>query len=300
MQACANEKIARDTINRCKPEARFAQADGAGKESMRVKKHSWLNAVTAGVLVLALLAPQKGWSFAEKPPENQTQQPQPDVVDCNAVAVGLVLGIAAGGLYIIWRLCKLLPPPQKPAPPPPPPPPLTNPPPPLKTNGPVKVFFKMDGPPTPPQPTNNTPCTNCPPPPPPHLTYWLPGAWQTNTTWLTNVMSNMLAYDISTNGYMDTNSGVATNFVKYIAGAITNLASSTDLVNWSNYTAQAWVSMLGTEVVLYDGQGNGVYSGYATNSPYPGVTTGVATNKFPLGVWVGGTGTQEFHKAILH
>lgn len=113
-------------------------------------------------------------------------------------------------------------------------------------------------------------------------------------------MNNMLAYDISTNGYMDTNSGTPTSFVKYIVGTITNLASSTDLVNWSNYTFGAWVSGAGTEVVLYDGMGNGVYAAYATNWPYPGNSTGVATNGFPFGVWAGGTGTKEFHKAYLH
>jgi hypothetical protein len=79
---------------------------------------------------------------------------------------------------------------------------------------------------------------------------------------------------------VDTNGPSATPVLYFATGTVSNLQSSTDLLSWSTYTFNAWISTNGMVSVLYDGSGIPVITNYGS-----GDVTG-ATNTVPFGIWV--------------
>ena len=309
------------------------------------------------------------------------QDPQPKLL-APCIAAVVIIGIGIGGIYVIWKLCQMLPPPTTPPPPPPPPvpplppvttnaPPATNsapsgsyqtaaasatvtlspavprnlssalvsavlaylpsyplitpPMPPVLTNGVWVAWDDVYGPPlpmlmpipdslrqgvlaaysqgtltvadganrllgtvspmdypiSPPGSTNGSPgSTNELVLSTPY--YWLPYSWATANVAITNSWDDYAAtlYDISSLEYVDTNGPSATPVLYFATGTVSNLQSSTDLLSWSNYTFNAWISTNGMVTVLYDGSGIPVITNYGS-----GDVSG-ATNTVPFGIWV--------------
>jgi len=192
--------------------------------------------------------------------------------------------LVVGGFIVVklYQCAKKNLPPNPPPPPPPPPP--TNAPP----ASPHILFRPLDDGP-PPFPTNDPPCTNCPPDTntyPLVVSYWVPKAWSSITN---QAITNAPAdggnyYDISTNGYMDSNAVPPTIWWGFISDTISNVQSSTDLMNWSNYTCNIWLSSNGTETVVYDGSGYSVITNYDYGNPTQGGPTNAT--QMQLGIWL--------------
>jgi hypothetical protein len=91
-------------------------------------------------------------------------------------------------------------------------------------------------------------------------------------------------YDITSLGYMDSNAVLPVPFFGFVSDTISNFQSSTDLVNWSNYTFNAWASSNGLETVIFDGSGYPVITNYDTGNS---ATTGPTNQtKIPIGIWI--------------
>jgi hypothetical protein len=247
------------------------------------------------ILILLTIELNQVSSFAQTtnaPPQVQSQAgPHPQLIfEC----VFAMCVLAVGGYMVVklYQCAKKNLPPTPPPPPPPPPP--TNAPPPITNH--IVIRPMDDGPP--PFPTNDPPCTNCPPdtnvyvPPAPY--YWIPQAWSSLTN---QIVTNSATdggnyYDISGQGYMDSNATPATPWFGFISDTLSNVQSSTDLVTWSNYTYNIWLSSNGTETVVYDGSGYPVI----TNYDYGDTTQGGPTNatQIQLGIWI--NNGEEPHK----
>jgi hypothetical protein len=139
----------------------------------------------------------------------------------------------------------------------------------------------MDDPPTPPGSTNDPP-GSADPVPATAPYYWLPATWANANIAITNSWDDNAAslYDISDLAYVDTNGPAAAPVLYYATGTISNLLSSTDLITWSNYTFNAWISTNGMVSVLYDGSGIPVITNYGSGDTFG------ATNTVPFGIWV--------------
>jgi hypothetical protein len=110
----------------------------------------------------------------------------------------------------------------------------------------------------------------------------VPAVWVNANIAITNSWDDAASlYDISSLGYTDTNGPTPVPVRYFVVGTVSNLMSSTDLVTWSNYTFNAWLSTNGMVTVLYDGSGVPVITNYGS-----GNSTG-ATNTVPFGIWVG-------------
>jgi hypothetical protein len=195
------------------------------------------------------------------PTPEPTPKPDFTVVEfwCALALAGLALW-----LYILW-LRHLEGPPMRPPPPPPVP---TNMPPGWTNSGEVPFPAVQ-----PAMPTNWTPAR----------AFWLPANWLQSSQ--TNLISNADLYDITSLGYLDTNGTSAAPVNSYGTVTVSNLASSTDLITWSNYTLQFWFSTNGVETVLVDGGGEPVMTNYSAI----GATTAV-----PFGIWVEPQGRKFF------
>jgi hypothetical protein len=82
---------------------------------------------------------------------------------------------------------------------------------------------------------------------------------------------------------MDTNGSSAVPYLYFAAASVTNILSSRDLLTWSCYSLNAWISTNGIASVLYDGDGVPVVTNYGAGSLFPSG----ATNSLPFGIWVG-------------
>jgi hypothetical protein len=122
--------------------------------------------------------------------------------------------------------------------------------------------------------------------------YGVPAVWANANIAITNSWDDAASlYDISSLGYMDTNGPSPAPILYFAVGTVSNLVSSTDLVAWSNYTFNAWISTNGMVTVLYDGSGIPVITNYGC-----GNSTG-ATNTVPFGIWVGKE-SQKFFRIL--
>jgi len=120
--------------------------------------------------------------------------------------------------------------------------------------------------------------------------FWLPPSWGSSQLAISNSWDTNAAtlYDIRAQGYLDTNGPSPAPILYFVAGAISNLISSTDLISWSSYTFDAWISTNGMISVLYDGQGMPVQTNYGS-----GDLNGV-TNTITFGIWVDNEPTKFF------
>jgi hypothetical protein len=242
-------------------------------------------------LAVALLWPseQALKAATEQAPPPAATSPGKDVIGC--IEVGVIIGIGVAGIYIIWRLCKLLPP-APPATPPPPPPVVPTNAPPIVTNSPPPIIvarpaFTLLDVPMPPPYTNGPASTNAPTPAKPY--YWLPNAWLTNAVSLMTQFSDTNGYDVSSLGYYDTNGASPSLIKSYLWGDVESFQSSTNLIDWANYKFQAWLSGSGLITVLSDGQGAPILTNYSAAGPFG------ATNNVPVAIWVGRE-QMKFHR----
>jgi hypothetical protein len=254
---------------------------GKGMKIPKCRKSLWFRFVTA--LMVLLLIEINPVPRSEAATEQQQPKAQPKLV-AECIVAGTVLVVGTIIVYNLYKFCKKNLPPTPPPPKPPPVPP-TNAPPPITNHF---IIRPMD---IPPFPTNEPPCTNCPPDTnvyvPPPVQYWVPSVWTNMTP--QNITNNDAPnggnwYDVSSLGYMDSNAVPPVLIFGFTSDVISNIQSSTDLVNWSNYTFNAWVSSNGVETVVYDGSGYPVITNYDGGNP---TTTGPTNQaQIPIGIWL--------------
>lgn len=161
----------------------------------------------------------------------------------------------------------------------------------------------------PPPPTNNPP----PPPPPPRTNRpprrtapgansgWVPMTLGSGPT-VTNSIPDSQIWSMSISvgdGLWDTNNPQSpTPYFQVIAGPLTGLESSTNLIDWYRCSLMGWVSSNGFMYVVYDGFGSPMitnYSGYNRSSP-PWMLFGSETNLTEMGFWL--DGQKKFFRYI--
>ena len=180
--------------------------------------------------------------------QDVTPPPSSSEPKCIAICIGagIIIGIGAGGAYVIWRLCHLLPPP---APPPPKPP----------------------APPPPPPPGTNAPPTNV-------TSRALSKTLSTSALQLLWTVTNAtpLIYDISSFDYADTNANA--DGTVYYTGLLCedNLQTSVDLKNWQLFSLRAYISANGVLTAIYDGT-NVIYATYTPGDVFNSATVGMET-----------------------